>query len=200
MVTAPSVDRPHISDRTGGPRRMDPGGMPMRSSSDVLVFILAALIATGTPNLARAQATDVLDRYRAQREAFIDTYRLSGQQDRKQLDAITSGLAALAQQSTGELHAQALLELGIAQRMSGDHRTAMATYSEGGRGGRGARSARRRIQGLDRHRALPSIRDAQPRGCGDRIRARGRRDWREPHPPAGCRPGRLSCSARDCPW
>lgn len=101
----------------------------MRSLSDVLIFILAALIEAATLDLAGAQSANVLDRYRAQRDAFVDGFRVSGQQDRKQLDALTSGLAALVQQSTGELRARALLELGTAQRMGGDFQTAIATYS-----------------------------------------------------------------------
>jgi CHAT domain-containing protein len=101
----------------------------MRSLSDVLIVILAALIAAATLDLARAQSADVLDRYRAQRDAYLDGVRISGQQDRRQLAALTSGLAALVQQSTGELRARALVELGGAQRMGNDFQVAITTYS-----------------------------------------------------------------------
>ncbi len=101
----------------------------MRSLSDVLIVILAALIEAATLDLARAQSADVLDRYRAQRDAFVDGFRISGQQDRRQLAALTSGLAALAQQSTGELRARALVELGTAQRMGNDFQGAITTNS-----------------------------------------------------------------------
>ena len=101
----------------------------MRSLSHVLIFIVAALIEAATSGLAAAQSTDPLDRYRVQRDAFVDGFRVSGQQDRRQLNALTSGLAALAQRSTGEVRARALLELGTAQRMGDDFQAAIASFS-----------------------------------------------------------------------
>lgn len=102
----------------------------MRSLRNVLIVVLLASIATATLDRAGAQSTDALAPYRAQRDAFIDTFRVSGQQDRGQLDALTRGLAALAQRSTGELRARALLELATAQRMGNDFRSAIASYSQ----------------------------------------------------------------------
>jgi len=99
----------------------------MRSLRDVLA--LAASIVAVSVQLAVAQPVDVPERYRAQRDAFLDGFRISGQQDRKQLDALTSGLGALVDTSTGELRARALLELAAAQRMGSDYQTAIGTYS-----------------------------------------------------------------------
>jgi len=101
----------------------------MRSLSDVIILTLTASIVAACGQLAAAQAVDVPDRYLAQRDAFLDGFRTSGQQDRAQLDALTSGLAALVDESTGELRARALLELAAAQRMGSDYQTAIATYS-----------------------------------------------------------------------
>jgi CHAT domain-containing protein len=103
---------------------------PMRSLSDVLIVILAALVEAATLDLARAQSADVLDRYSAQREAFVDGFRISGHQDPTQLAALTSGLAELARGSSGELRARALVELGTAQRMGNDFQDAITTYSK----------------------------------------------------------------------
>jgi hypothetical protein len=101
----------------------------MRSLSDVIILTLAASIVAVSGQFAVAQTVDVPDRYLAQRDAFLDGFRVSGQQDRAQLDALTSGLVALVDQSTGELRARALLELAAAQRMGSDYQTAIATYS-----------------------------------------------------------------------
>ena len=102
----------------------------MRSRSNFLTVLVVALIGFGAATPANAQSTDALDSYRAQRDAFIDGFRIEGKQDRSRLDALTSGLAALTQQSTGELHARALLELAGAQRMGDDYQGAIASYTE----------------------------------------------------------------------
>jgi CHAT domain-containing protein len=90
---------------------------------------VAALIGAASPDRASAQSTDALDRYRAQRDAYVDGFRISGQQDASQLAALTRGLAQLAQQSSGEPRARTLVELGTAQRMSNDFRSAITTFS-----------------------------------------------------------------------
>src|SRR6185312_5990215 len=73
---------------------------------------LLAAVAVASFGHANAQPIDPVAKYRAQREAFVDAYRVDGQIDLARLAPIASGLSAIVQSSTGETQARALLELG----------------------------------------------------------------------------------------
>lgn len=101
----------------------------MRSLAYLKIFILGVTTMAASTDFSAAQPTGMLDRYRMQRDAFIDGFRATGQQDRQQLDSLTRSLVAFVQESSGEMRARALLELGTAQRMGGDFRGGIATLS-----------------------------------------------------------------------
>jgi len=102
----------------------------MRSLACLKILILAITIMAASADFATAQPADMLDRYRMQRDAYVDGFRTTGQRDRQQLDALTRGLETLVQQSAGETRVRALAELGGAQRMGNDYRGAIATLSK----------------------------------------------------------------------
>ena len=79
---------------------------------------------------ASAQPMDPLAAYRAQRDAFIEAYRVGGTIDLSQLAPAERGLATLVQRSNGETRARALLELGTVQRLRNEFSVAAATLGE----------------------------------------------------------------------
>jgi len=93
-------------------------------------LVLAAAAMATFLGRADAQPADPAAPYRAQRDAFIETYRVEGRIESERLPPIASGLAALAQSSTGKTRARALLELGTVQRLANDFPGAIATLSQ----------------------------------------------------------------------
>jgi hypothetical protein len=100
----------------------------MRLTSFLLTLI--ALVVTSSSHSTAAQPADPLVSYRAQRDAFVDAYRVAGRIERERLNPAASGLAALVQNSSGEMRARALLELGIVRRLSNDFIGAVATLGQ----------------------------------------------------------------------
>jgi hypothetical protein len=93
-------------------------------------LVLMAVVMVDFLGRAEAQPSDPLTSYRAQREAFIETYRVEGRIDRERLTPVASGLAALVQNSTGETRVRALLELGTVRRLNNDFLGAVAILSQ----------------------------------------------------------------------
>ena len=79
---------------------------------------------------AAALPADPLMPYRAQRDAYIETYRVEGRIDRERLIPLATELAALVQSSTGETRVRGLLELGTVQRLANEFPRAVATLTE----------------------------------------------------------------------
>ncbi len=94
------------------------------------VLALMAVIMVDLFGRAVAEPADPLAAYRAQRDSFIETYRIEGRIDRERLPQIASGLAALVQSSSGETRVRALLELGTVQRLGNDFPGAVSTLGE----------------------------------------------------------------------
>lgn len=92
-----------------------------------LVFFVALIVMSAT-DPTFAQGVDPLAAYRAQRDAFIEAYRVRGTIDELQLVPVESGLADLVQRSGGETRARALLELGTVQRLRNEFREAVGTF------------------------------------------------------------------------
>jgi CHAT domain-containing protein len=69
-----------------------------------------------------------LDSLRAERKAFVEHFRASGEFDAQRARELERKLARLAQQSQGALQATALYELATVQRMSGRFDAAIDTY------------------------------------------------------------------------
>jgi CHAT domain-containing protein len=73
-------------------------------------------------------AADTIDSLKAAREAYINNYRIHGQQDANQARDLEYRLRSLEKKSKGSLRAQALCELATIQRMTNQFETAIATY------------------------------------------------------------------------
>ena len=89
-----------------------------------------AVVMVDSLGRANAQPADPFAPYRAQRDAFVDAFRVDGRIDCEQLAPVASGLAALVRSSSGETQARALLELGTVQRLGNDFPGAVATLSQ----------------------------------------------------------------------
>ena len=100
----------------------------LQTLSGGLVGIALAMVAL----LARAEAqpADPLGSYRAQREAYAETYRVEGRGDRERLTQIANEIAALVQSSSGQTRARALLELGLVRRLNGETPEALAVLGQ----------------------------------------------------------------------
>ena len=93
------------------------------------LLTLVAFIMVVSTDPTAAQSTDPLAAYRAQRDAFIEAYRVDGTMDPSRLVSTETGLAALVRGSSGELRARALLELGTVQRIRNEFQTAIVTLT-----------------------------------------------------------------------
>src|SRR6266705_1736934 len=104
------------------------GVFSLQTLSGGLVGIALAMVAL----LARAEAqpADPLGSYRAQREAYAETYRVEGRGDRERLTQIANEIAALVQSSSGQTRARALLELGLVRRLNGETPEALAVLGQ----------------------------------------------------------------------
>ena len=96
----------------------------LRALSGGLVGI--ALVMVGFLACAEAQPVDPLAPYRAQREAYAETYRVEGRPDHERLIRIANEVAALVQSSSGQTRARALLELGLVRRLNDEIPEALA--------------------------------------------------------------------------
>ena len=94
------------------------------------VLILIGLMAMSAADPVAAQPVDPVAAYRAQRDAFIEAFRVRGTIDVAQLAPVESGLAALVHNSNGETRARALLELGTVQRLRDEYTDAVATLGQ----------------------------------------------------------------------
>jgi CHAT domain-containing protein len=77
-----------------------------------------------------AEAPDPVAPFRAQREAVVDGFRVSGGLDTARLATAAEGLQAVVQGTTGEARARALMELGTILRMSNNYQKAIETQTE----------------------------------------------------------------------
>ena len=100
----------------------------MRLGGNLAAVVAFIVISMSDP--VAAQRVDPLAAYRAQRDAFIEAYRIRGTIDLSQLAPTESGLAELAQRSSGETRARTLLELGTVQRLRNEFPAAAATLGE----------------------------------------------------------------------
>ncbi|HTI80331.1 MAG TPA: CHAT domain-containing protein [Acetobacteraceae bacterium] len=100
----------------------------MRLGGNLVALVVLVVMSTADP--AAAQSADPLAAYRAQRDAFIEAYRISGAIDMSKLAPVESGLVGLVQRSSGETRARALLDLGKVQRLRNEFPEAVATLSE----------------------------------------------------------------------
>src|ERR1700716_3611215 len=90
-------------------------------------IVLMVVIMIDDLGPAQTQSGDPLTPYRAQRETYLEKYRVEGRIEHELLIPAASGIAALVQNSRGEMRARALLELGIVQRLINDFKSAVAT-------------------------------------------------------------------------
>jgi hypothetical protein len=84
------------------------------------------LVLVGFIASAGAQPADPLVSYRAQREAYAETFRVEGRGDHQRLTRIANEIEALVQSSSGQTRARALLELGLVWRLNGETTEALA--------------------------------------------------------------------------
>jgi hypothetical protein len=92
--------------------------------------VLTVAVMSDFAGHTQVQAGDPLAPYRAQRDAFVDAYRVAGRIERERLIVAANELAVLVQNSSAELLARALLELGTVQRLSNDFTGAVATFGK----------------------------------------------------------------------
>lgn len=97
------------------------GTMPIAVLSAILVG--AGLMASGT-----AGAVDSIAPMRAEREAYIEHFRIHGQQQPERARAIEARLQEVVQKAEGQLEASALYELATVQRLTGRFDQAIVTY------------------------------------------------------------------------
>src|SRR5579859_440181 len=102
-------------------------GTAMRWAGDLLTLV--ALIMVSSIDSVVAQPADPLAAYRAQRDAFIEAYRVGGTADPSRLVPAETGLTALVLRSNGETRARALQELGTVQRLRNEFPSAVVTYT-----------------------------------------------------------------------
>ena len=93
-------------------------------------LLLTVVVMVDLLGHATAQPADPLMPYRAQRDAYIEAYRVEGRIDRERLIPLATKLAALVQSSAGETPVRALLELGAVQRLANEFPDAVATLTE----------------------------------------------------------------------
>ena len=93
-------------------------------------FVGIALGMVGFVACAEAQPADPLGSYRAQREAYAETFRVEGRGDHQRLTRIANEIAALVQSSSGQTRARALLELGLVRRLNGETPEALAVLGQ----------------------------------------------------------------------
>ncbi len=87
--------------------------------------LLAAMVASFA-----AIAADPLDQFRAEREAWINDFRVNGTFDVARLNPLIDALGAFSGHTVGEMRARVLLELGTLQRLKFDMAAAAATLKE----------------------------------------------------------------------
>ena len=103
-------------------------GTAMRWAGTLLTLVALIMVSSIDPVVA--QPADPLAAYRAQRDAFIEAYRVSGTADPSRLVPTETGLRVLVQRSSGETRARALQELGTVQRLRNEFPSAVVTYTQ----------------------------------------------------------------------
>ncbi len=94
------------------------------------VSALAMIVMISSASIAAAQRADPVARYRAETEAVVDRFRVSGAIDKDALAQAASGLEAVVQNASGETRARALMQLGTVLRMSNNYQGAIAAQTE----------------------------------------------------------------------
>ncbi len=94
----------------------------------VLISVMIPMVMASSD--AWAQPRDPVQPFRAEREAYAQAFRVSGQQDKDRLARATAGLTSLISASTGATRARAWQELGTVQRLSGDTAAALAAFDQ----------------------------------------------------------------------
>jgi hypothetical protein len=95
-------------------------------SAALALAIAGAVLISG---VVRAHADDRVAPYQAAREAYIKTFRVSGKHELGPLAPLKRDLRSLADATSGEEQARALLELGSVQRLSDQFPEAVSTLT-----------------------------------------------------------------------
>ena len=90
-----------------------------------LIMAIAIVLA----GAAKARAEDRVEPYRAEREAYITGFRVSGVHDPAPLARLQHDLRSLVEATSGAVQARALLELGSVQRLSNEFPQAVSTLT-----------------------------------------------------------------------
>lgn len=99
-------------------------GTTFASAALASLLMALAIVLAGA---AKAHAEDRVEPYRADREAYINGFRVSGKHNPAPLALLQHDLRSLSDATSGETQARALLELDSVQRLSNEFPEAVST-------------------------------------------------------------------------
>jgi len=107
-------------------RRREAGRGTAVDSAALALAMAGAVLISG---VVRAHADDRVAPYQAAREAYINTFRVSGKHELGPLAPLERDLRSLADTTSGEVQARALFELGSVQRLSDQFPQSVSTLT-----------------------------------------------------------------------